>query len=68
MAHASIPLGQLRERISEVPADKPVMAICRSGRRSAMATGILKQAGYERVANVAGGILRWKDEGLPLSS
>jgi sulfur dioxygenase len=68
MANASIPLGQLRDRISEVPGDKPVMAICRSGRRSAMATGILKQAGHEKVANVSGGLLRWKDEGLPLSA
>ena len=68
MAHASIPLGQLRERVAEVPTDKPVMAICRSGRRSAMAAGILKQSGFDKVANVAGGLLRWKDEGLPLST
>jgi len=54
--------------VSEVPTDKPVMTICRSGRRSAMAVNILRHAGYERVANVAGGLLRWKDEGLPLSS
>jgi len=44
------------------------MAICRSGRRSAMAAGILRQAGYEKVASVAGGLLRWKEEGLPLAS
>lgn len=67
-AHASIPLGELRERIAEVPHDKPVMAICRSGRRSAMATVILKQAGYEKVANVAGGLLRWKDQGLAVNT
>lgn len=68
MADKTIPLGQLRERVPEVPTDKPVMAICRSGRRSAMAVNILRFAGHERVANVAGGLLRWKDEGLPLSS
>jgi len=58
----------LRDRLEEIPTDKPVMAICRSGRRSAMAAGILRQAGYEKVASVAGGLLRWKDEGLPLAS
>jgi glyoxylase-like metal-dependent hydrolase (beta-lactamase superfamily II)/rhodanese-related sulfurtransferase len=68
MANASIPLGQLRDRLEEIPTDKPVMAICRSGRRSAMAAGILRQAGFEKVASVAGGLLRWKDEGLPLAS
>ena len=66
MADTSIPLGQLRERLEEIPKNKPVMAICRSGRRSAMAAGILRQAGFEKVASVAGGLLRWKDEGLPL--
>ena len=64
-ANASIPLGQLQDRIDEIPSEKPIMAICRSGRRSAMAVNILRQAGYEKVASVAGGILGWKDEGLP---
>jgi len=68
MANASIPLGQLRDRLAEIPSDKPVMAICRSGRRSAMAVHILRQAGFEKVASVAGGLLRWQDEGLPLAS
>ncbi len=60
--------GQLRDRLTEIPRDKPVLAICRSGRRSAMAAGILRNAGFEQIASVAGGILRWKDEGLALKS
>lgn len=58
----TIPLGHLRERIAEVPTDKPVVALCRSGRRSAMAVSILKEAGHERVANVRGGMLRWHEQ------
>ena len=68
MADAGIPLGQLRDRLTEIPRDKPVLAICRSGRRSAMAAGILRNAGFEHIASVAGGILRWKDEGLALKT
>jgi sulfur dioxygenase len=62
-----VPLGELRDRVSEVPRDNPVVTFCRSGRRSAMAVSILQDAGFERVANISGGFLRWRDEGLPLT-
>lgn len=53
-----IPLDQLRQRIADVPADKPIIALCRSGRRSAMAVSILQEQGLERVASLRGGLLR----------
>lgn len=59
-----IPLDDLREHLAEIPKEKPVITVCRSGKRSALAAGILQNAGFERVANMAGGILRWQDEGL----
>jgi sulfur dioxygenase len=59
-----IPLGQLRERAAEVPRDKPVVCICRSGRRSAQACAILEKAGIADVANSAGGMIRWRALGL----
>jgi glyoxylase-like metal-dependent hydrolase (beta-lactamase superfamily II)/rhodanese-related sulfurtransferase len=62
-----IPINELRERIKEIPDDKPVMTICRSGKRSVLAFNILREAGVEKVANIDGGLLRWQDEGLPLS-
>lgn len=66
--HAQVvPLGKLRDRISEIPRNKPVVTFCRSGRRSAMAVSILQNAGIEKVANISGGFLRWRDEGLPLT-
>lgn len=52
-----IPLDQLRARIGEVPADKPVVALCRSGRRSSMAVNILKENGFEKVASLSRGLL-----------
>jgi glyoxylase-like metal-dependent hydrolase (beta-lactamase superfamily II)/rhodanese-related sulfurtransferase len=61
-----IPLDELRDRLEEVPADKPVMTLCRSGRRSVMAFQILRENGWTKVANIQGGLLRWYNEGLPL--
>jgi len=61
----AIPLDELRARVSEVPRDKPVIAVCQTGRRSALATTILSKAGVARVANLAGGMVRWRELGLP---
>jgi rhodanese-related sulfurtransferase len=60
-----VPLDDLRARVSEVPADKPVVVVCQTGRRSAMGAAILEKAGLTRVANLAGGMVMWRDLGLP---
>lgn len=60
-----IPLDDLRGRIGEVAVDKPVVVVCQTGRRSGMATAILGKAGVTRVANVAGGMVTWRNLGLP---
>lgn len=56
-----IPLSELHERIDEVPQGKPVVTLCRSGKRSSMATTILKAAGHDRVANIHGGLMYWME-------
>lgn len=61
-----IPLGQLAARIAELRRDQPVVAVCRAGSRSAQATAILLQAGFGEVANLNGGMLRWRAEGHPV--
>jgi sulfur dioxygenase len=60
-----IPLDDLRGRVAEVSADKPVIVVCQTGKRSGMGAVILGKAGVTRVANLAGGMLRWRDLGLP---
>jgi glyoxylase-like metal-dependent hydrolase (beta-lactamase superfamily II) len=60
-----IPLDELRARIDEIPRDRPVVTVCQSGMRSAMASQILLSAGYEAVANVAGGLIQWSRLALP---
>ena len=63
-----IPLGSLVERKGELSKDRPVVAVCRSGSRSAQATVLLKREGFEEVANLAGGMIRWRAEGLPVTT
>lgn len=60
-----IPLDELRARVSEVNVDKPVVVVCQTGKRSGLATVILGKAGIARTANMAGGMVRWRELGLP---
>ena len=59
-----IPLGTLADRAGELSRDRPIVAVCRSGARSAQATVILRKAGFEQVANLAGVMLRWRAQQL----
>jgi sulfur dioxygenase len=54
------PLGGLAETAAGLARDKPIVTVCRAGGRSAQATLILKRLGFEHVANLAGGMLRWR--------
>jgi len=65
MGAQHIPLEELRARAAEVRSDRPVVVVCQTGRRSGMATQILGKAGIANVANLAGGMLAWRDLGLP---
>lgn len=62
-----IPLGQLEQRIGELDAYKgqKIVLQCRSGRRSASATALLTNSGFEQAHNMKGGILAWDKAGLP---
>ncbi len=51
-----IPVSQLMERIEEIPADRPILCVCRSGNRSHQVAAFLKFNGYEQVANMIGGM------------
>lgn len=68
-AHVSgstlIPLGELETRVAEVPRDREIVVVCRSGNRSKAGRDILAAAGYTRVTSMTGGLLAWKSEGHP---
>ena len=62
-----IPLGELQQRVSEIPRDKPVLAICHSGQRSLAAAAYLLRHGYQQVSNVDGGTAAWIERGYPIA-
>ena len=56
-----IPLGDLPKRVHELDSSREIVAHCRSGVRSGKAVAFLRQAGFKKVHNLAGGILAWAD-------
>lgn len=62
---AHVPLGELGARLEEIPKDRPIVAVCRVGGRSAKATVALRDAGYD-VINLAGGMRAWQAAGQPV--
>ncbi|MHB8650371.1 MAG: rhodanese-like domain-containing protein [Gaiellaceae bacterium] len=62
---AHIPLGELAQRLQELPRDGRIVAVCRSGSRSGRATESLRRAGF-RVENLEGGMKAWQKARLPL--
>jgi len=63
----NIPLPQLEQRRQEIPSQKPLVVVCHSGSRSALATQQLLKGGITTIANLRGGLSRWSDEGYPLA-
>ena len=61
-----IPLPELEARLAEIPPDQPVVLLCHSGSRSALATQQLEKAGLTQVANLHGGLRAWEAEGFPI--
>jgi glyoxylase-like metal-dependent hydrolase (beta-lactamase superfamily II) len=62
-----IPLPELEARSGELPSGRPLVVLCHSGSRSALATQQLLKAGHLQVANLHGGLSRWIAEGYPLA-
>jgi rhodanese-related sulfurtransferase len=61
-----LPLGSLGQRASELPQDKPIVCVCRSGARSHVACEQLQRQGFTNVTNLTGGVIGWRRAGLPL--
>lgn len=60
-----IPLHELRDHMEELGKFPRVYFLCRSGGRSGSACREMREAGYDNAVNIAGGIIAWKDAGLP---
>jgi adenylyltransferase/sulfurtransferase len=57
-----IPLGELPERLIELDQDETLAVHCKTGGRSARAVKLLREAGFQNVYNVKGGITAWSEE------
>jgi|SRR5579875_979139 rhodanese-related sulfurtransferase len=62
----NIPLSQLGQRFREVPSDRDILLICRSGHRSLQAAKFLQARGWEQITNVSGGMVSWEMHRLPI--
>ena len=64
----NVPVDQLARRLDEIPQGRDIVVYCRSGARSAHATQLLRDAGFQNAWNVNGGILAWCDRIDPVLS
>jgi sulfur dioxygenase len=63
-----VPLDALEKRLPKLAGyvDREVVVVCRAGARSATAGAILRRGGFKNVINLAGGMLKWQEAGLPV--
>ena len=61
-----IPLGSLAARLYELPRDREILTMCRSGNRSGRAQSLLLGQSFPSVRNVSGGMMAWERAGLPV--
>jgi len=61
-----LPLNVIMQRVNELPQDRPIVCVCRSGNRSQAACEQLYAAGFTDVSNLKGGMFGWRRAGLPM--
>lgn len=59
-------LDTLPQNLGDIPRDKPIVFICRSGGRSGQATAFALEKGFHEVFNLLGGMLAWNEKQLPV--
>jgi hydroxyacylglutathione hydrolase len=59
--------GLVEQRADEIPRDRPVALICKSGTRSGFASSMLLRMGYRNIYNVLGGMTAWGNAGYPVT-
>ena len=61
----NIPMGELSVRLAQLDAARPVACLCHHGARSLRVAAFLEHNGFDRVANITGGIDAWSHENDP---
>jgi rhodanese-related sulfurtransferase len=62
-----IPLGTLPDRLNDLPRDREIIVVCRSGSRSAKGRDVLRTAGFKQVTSLTGGMTQWRAQGYPVA-
>jgi rhodanese-related sulfurtransferase len=57
-----IPMGEVPQRLSELPRDRPIVVMCHAGSRSMKVANFLAQNGFTQVASLEGGIRAWAED------
>ena len=65
-AVVNLPQSQFEQRWAELPRDRELVLVCETGPRSLKATYFLQYQGYEHVANMGGGLVKWMTKGFPV--
>lgn len=63
-----IPMGDIANRLAEIPKDKMVVVSCQSGRRSNQVATFLQEQGYTNIHDLQGGFSAWQKAGLPVEN
>jgi hydroxyacylglutathione hydrolase len=64
----SFPLNHLTENFDKLPRDRSLLVYCAGGYRSSIAASMLQRSGFERVSEIAGGIVGWEAAKLPVQT
>lgn len=64
----NIPLGELEQRLEEIPRDRPLLVHCQTGSRAAMAASLLQAHGFDDVRLFSGGFAEWSAAGMPIET
>ena len=64
----SIPLNHLTENLGKIPRDRALLVYCAGGYRSSIAASLLQRGGFDRVSEIAGGIVGWEAANLPVQN
>jgi hydroxyacylglutathione hydrolase len=64
----NLPVGELEQRLGELPEDRPLIVHCQTGGRAAIAASLLRARGFEHVALFPGGFAEWRSAGQPVET
>jgi hydroxyacylglutathione hydrolase len=64
----NVPVGELDQRLGEIPRERPLIVHCQTGARAAIAASLLRARGYANVQLFSGGFAQWREAGQPVET